>query len=66
MAITSWPRLSSLELPSGRRRQRHRRVDPDQREVGIGIVADDARGQAAAVDRGDVDARGAAAPRGCW
>ncbi len=40
-------------------RQRHRSVDPHQREVGVGIVADDLRGQAAAVDRGDVDARGA-------
>ena len=48
IATTSWPRRSRLELPSVRRRQGDRCVDPQQREVGVRIVADHARGEAAA------------------
>jgi len=60
MAITSWPRLSSLELPSVAAGSVTGRIDAHQREVGIGIVADDARAQVAPVDGSDVDARAAA------
>ena len=49
MAITSWPRFSRLESPSGAAGKCHRLVDPQQREIGIGIVADHARGQILAV-----------------
>ena len=52
--------LEQLGIAQRRRRQRHRRVDAHQREIGVGVVADDARGQAAALDGGDVDAGGAA------
>jgi len=48
-----------LGIAQRRRRQRHRRVDPYERQIGIGVVADDPRNQAAALHRSDVDARGA-------
>ena len=35
--------LEQLGIAERRRRQRHRRVDAHQREIGVGIVADDAR-----------------------
>ena len=60
MAITSCPRLSRLELPSAGGRQRHRRVDPHQREIGVRIVADNAGGEVAPLDGGDPHLRGAA------
>ena len=44
-----------------RRRQRHRLVDAQQRQIGIRIVANHAGAQILAVGGGHIDARGAAA-----
>ena len=49
-----------LGIAERRRRQGHRRIDPHQREVGVGIVADHARRQAASLGGHQLDARGAA------
>ena len=49
-----------LGIAERRGRQRDRRVDPHQRKIGIGIVADHARGQAAAFRGHQLDARRAA------
>ena len=53
--------LAALELfgiAKRRRRQGHRFVDAQQREIGIGVVADEPRPQFLAVGRGDVNACG--------
>ena len=60
IATTSWPRRSFLESPKRRGRQGHRRIDAQQREVGVGIVADHARRELAAFGGHQLDARGAA------
>ena len=52
--------LEPLGIAELRRRQRHRRVDPDEREVRVRIVADHARGKLAALDRGDIQTGSAA------
>ena len=58
MAITSWPRFKRLESPSGAASQRHRLDDAQQSEIGVGIVADQPRGEVLAFGRRHFDARG--------
>ena len=60
IAITSWPRLSSLELPRVAAGSVTGASIAHEREIGVRVVADHARGQAAAVDGGHADARRAA------
>ena len=60
MAITSWPRLSRLESPSGAAGSVTASIDAEQRQIGVGIVADQPRAQVLAVGGGHVDARGSA------
>ena len=43
MATTSWPRRSFLESPSARMRQVARRTRAQQRQIGVGVVAERAR-----------------------
>ena len=66
MAITSWPRFKLLGIAERRRRQRHRFVDAQQREVGVGIIADQPRAQILAVGGGHLDAEPAPAEPATW
>ena len=54
IAIAIWPRRSALESPSGANAQAARRIGAEQREVGVGIDAEQARlgGAAVGVGRG--------------
>jgi hypothetical protein len=49
--------LQLLGIAERRRRQRHRFVDAQQREVGVGIIAHQPRAQILAVGGGHLDAR---------
>ena len=59
MAITNCPRLRRLESPSDAAGSVTGGIDPDQSEIGVGIVADHAGGEAAALDGVDLDPGGA-------
>ena len=50
--------LKLLGIAERRGRQGHRLVDADQRQIGVGIVADEPRGEVLAVRRRHLDARG--------
>ena len=52
MAITSWPRLSGLELPSDAAGSVTGASMRTKREIGVRIVADHPRGEAAPLDGG--------------
>ena len=71
MAITSWPRLRRLESPSGAAGSVTGSIDAQQRQIGVGIVADQPRGEVLAVRRCVTSMRAEAAVRprrrrGCW
>ena len=55
-----------LGIAEARGRQDNVLLDPHQRQVGIGIVADDARIEVAAVGRGDREPVACRRPRDCW
>ena len=58
--------LQALGIAKRGRRQRHRFVDANEREIGVGIVADQARFKVLSVGRGHANTRGRARRRGCW
>ena len=66
IAITNCPRLRLLELPSGAAGSVTRPVDANERQIGVGIVADQPRLKSPAVGRGHGDAARRRRPRGYW
>ena len=66
IAMASWPTRTARESPSVARQRGPRRVDADDGEVGVRIVADEVGAQRRPSGSAHVMRRGAVRRRGCW